>query len=99
MASSHNDISNELNNILGSSVKSRTSSTPYRPNNVYSRRKKTMKQSKRSIFEIKIFDFPGIAIYKMDETDEKKLQEIDAGSIVLHERDSENVVMTEISTS
>ena len=58
-----------------------------------------MKQPKRSIFEIKIFDFPGIAIYKMDEIDERQLQEIGAGSIVLHERDSENAVMTEISTS
>ena len=99
MASSLNDISNELRNTLGSSVKSRASSTPYRPNNVYSRKRKTMKQSKRSIFEIKIFDFRGIAIYKMDEIDERQLQEIGAGSIVLHERDSENAVMTEISTS
>ena len=99
MASSLNDDRNELRSTLGSSIKSRASSTPYRPNDVYSRRKKTMKQSKRSIFEIKIIDFPGISIYKMDETDEKKLQEIDAGSIFLHERDSENVVMTEISTS
>ena len=97
MASSHNDISNELKNILGSSVKSRTSNTPYRPNNVYSRSKKTMKQPKRSTFEITIFDFPGSAVYKMDEIDEKQLQEIGTGSIVLHEGDSENAVMTDIS--
>ena len=97
MASSHNDISDELKNILGSSVKSRTSNTPYRPNNVYSRSKKTMKQPKRSTFEITIFDFPGSAVYKMDEIDEKQLQEIGTGSIVLHERDSGNAVMTEIS--
>ena len=97
MASSHNDVSNELINILGSSVKSRTFSTPYRPNNVYSRSRKTMKQPKRSTFEIKIFDFPGSVIYMMDEIDEKQLQEIGTGSIVLHEGDSENAVMTEIS--
>ena len=94
MASSHNDISDELRNILGSSVKSRTSSAPYRPNNVYSRSRKTMKQPKRSTFEIKIFDFPGSDIYKMDEIDEKQLQGIGTGSIVLHEEDSENAVMT-----
>ena len=69
MVSSHNDISKELRNILGSSVKSRTSSTPYGPNNVYSRSRKTMKQPKRNTFEIKIFDFPGSAIYKMDKID------------------------------
>ena len=97
MASSHNDISNELRNILGSPVKSRTSSTPYRPNNVYLRSGKTMKQPKRSTFEIKMFDFPGSAIYKMDEIDEKHLEEISTRSIVLHEGDSENAVMTEIS--
>ena len=56
-----------------------------------------MKQPKRSIFEIKIFDVPGSAIYKMDETDEKELQEIGAGLTVLHEGYSENGVMTEIS--
>ena len=33
----------------------------------------------------------------MDEIDEKQLQEIGTGSIVLHERDSGNAVMTEIS--
>ena len=46
---------------------------------------------------IKIFDFPGSAIYKMDEIDEKQLKEIGTGLIVLHEGDSENAVMTEIS--
>ena len=56
-----------------------------------------MKQPKRSTFEIKIFDFPGSVIYMMDEIDEKQLQEIGTGSIVLHEGDSENAVMTEIS--
>ena len=96
MASSHNNISNELRNILGSSVKSKTSSTLYRPNNVYSQIRKTMKQSKRSTFEIKSFDFPGSAIYKMDEIDEKQLQDISTGMIVLHKGGSENVVMTEI---
>ena len=55
-----------------------------------------MKQSKRSTFEIKGFDFPGSAIYKMDEIDEKQLQDIGTGMIVLHKGDSENVVMTEI---
>ena len=69
MASSHNDISNELRNILGSSVKSRTSSTPYRPNMFYSRNKKFMKQPKRGTFKIRIFDFPSSAIYEMDEID------------------------------
>ena len=86
-----------LRNILGLSVKPRTSSTPYRTNNVYSGSRKTMKQPKRSIFEIKIFDVPGSAIYKMDETDEKELQEIGTGLTVLHEGYSENGVMTEIS--
>ena len=72
MVSLHNDISNELKNILGSSVKPRTSSKSYRPmNNVYSGSRETMKQPKRSTFEIKIFDVPGSAIYKMDESDEK----------------------------
>ena len=33
----------------------------------------------------------------MDEIDEKQLQEIGTGSIVLHEGDSENAVITEIS--
>ena len=56
-----------------------------------------MKQPKRSTFEIKIFDVPGSAIYKMDETDEKELQEIGTGLTVLHEGYSENGVMTEIS--
>ena len=97
MASSHNDISNKLRNILDSSVKSRTSSTPYRPNNVYSRSRKTIKQPKRSTFEIKIFDFPSSAIYKIDKIDEKQLQKIGTGSIDLHEGDNENTVMTEIS--
>ena len=32
-----------------------------------------MKQPKRGTFEIKIFDFPGSAIYKMDEINEKQL--------------------------
>ena len=96
MASWHNDIINELRNVLGSSVRSRTISTPYRPNNIYSRSRKTMKQPKRSTSEIKIFDLPGSAIYKMDEIDEKQLQEIGTRSIVLHEGDSENAVMTEI---
>ena len=72
MAFSHSDTRNELRNILGSSVKSRTSSTPYSPNNVYSRSWKTVKQPKYSIFEIKIFDFPVSAIYKMNKTDEKQ---------------------------
>ena len=94
MVSLHNRISNELRNILGLSVKSRTSSTPYRPNNVYSGTRKTMKQPKRSTFEIKIFDVPGSAIYKMDEIDEKQLQGIVTGLI---EGNSENGVMTEIS--
>ena len=55
-----------------------------------------MKQPKRSTFEIKIFYFPGSVIYMMDEIDEKQLQEIGTGSIVLHEGNSENAVMTEI---
>ena len=88
MASSHNDISKELRNILGSSVKSIT--------HHIAKIMKTMKQPKRSTFEIKIFDFPGSVIYKIDEIDEKQLQEIGTGSIVLHEGDSENAVMTEI---
>ena len=72
MAFSHSDTRNELRNILGSSVKSTTSSTPYSLNNVYSRSGKTVKQPKHSIFEIKIFDFPVSAIYKMNKTDEKQ---------------------------
>ena len=90
MASSHNDISNELRNILGSSVRPRTSSTPYRPNNVYSRNRKFKKKPKRGTFEIKIFDFPGSAIYKMDEIDEKQLQEIGTGSIFFHEEEMQS---------
>ena len=96
MASSHNDISNELKNILGSFVKSRTSSTSCRPNNVYSRNRKFMKQPKRGTFEIKIFDIPGSAFYKMGEIDERQLQEIGTGSIILDERHGESAVMTEI---
>lgn len=46
---------------------------------------KTLKQSKRGTFEIKIFDFLSSAIYKMDKIDERQLQETDTGSIVLHE--------------
>ena len=49
---SHNDISNELRNIFGSSMKLRTSSTPYRPNNAYLLSRKIMKQPKRSTFEL-----------------------------------------------
>ena len=71
MVSLHNHISKELRNILGLSVKSRTSSKPYRPNDVYSGSRKTMKQPKCSTFEIKIFDVPGSAIDKMDKSDEK----------------------------
>ena len=71
MVSLHNHISKELRNILGLSVKSRTSSKPYRPKDVYSGSRKTMKQPKCSTFEIKIFDVPGSAIDKMDKSDEK----------------------------
>ena len=55
-----------------------------------------MKQPKRGTFEIKIFDFPGSAIYKANEIDEKQLQETGTRSIVLYEGDSENAVMAEI---
>ena len=97
MAASYNDISNEIRNILGSFVKSRTFSTPYRLNKVYSQSRKTLKRPKHGRFETKIFDFPDSAIYKMDEIDGKQLQEIGTGSIVLHEGDNENAVETEIS--
>ena len=55
-----------------------------------------MKQPKRGTFEIKNFDFPGSAIYKVDEINEKQLQETGTRSIVLYEGDIENAVMTEI---
>ena len=55
-----------------------------------------MKQPKRGTFEIKIFDFPGSAFYKMGEIDERQLQEIGTGSIILDERHGESAVMTEI---
>ena len=97
MAASYNDISNEIRNILGSFVKSRTFSTPYRLNKVYSQSRKTLKRPKHGRFETKIFYFPDSAIYKMDEIDGKQLQEIGTGSIVLHEGDNENAVETEIS--
>lgn len=55
-----------------------------------------MKQPKRGTFEIKIIDFLSSALYKMDEIDERQLQETGTGSIALHEWDKENAVKTEI---
>ena len=81
----HNDISNELRNILGLPVKSRTFNTKYRPIIFIHEVEKTMKQPKRGTFEIKTIDFLSSALYKMDEIDERQLQETGTGSITLHE--------------
>ena len=48
--------------------------------------RKIVKQPKSSTFEIKIFDFSGSPIYKIDENDEKQLQEIGPESIALHRK-------------
>ena len=80
MASSHNKATSSLRNLLSNSRKV----PPYSPNRIYGNRSKK-NQPKRLCFEVTLFNFPGESIIKKQIIEEKELEEIGSGSLLLLE--------------